>query len=45
MSRYVLIALVAYLFGSSLWAYPTQDGVTFGIGQFGFHYSYDKESN
>jgi hypothetical protein len=44
MSRYILVALVAYLLGSNVWAYPTHDGITFGLGEFGFYYSYNKES-
>ena len=23
------------------WAYPTQGGVSFGVGQFGYHWQYD----
>lgn len=43
MAKYILLALVAYLIGQNLWAYPTQDGISFGLGEFGYHWSYDNE--
>jgi len=40
-----LIAIVAYSLGQWGWAYPTQDGLTFGFAEFGYHHSYNEESN
>jgi hypothetical protein len=39
--KYAFIALVAYLIGSNFWAYPTQDGISFGLGDFGYFYQYE----
>ena len=41
--RYAFLALVAYLIGSNFWAYPTQDGISFGLGEFGYFYQYSDE--
>jgi len=41
MARITLIAILAYTLGSNLWAYPTVDGVSFGLGQFGYHIAYN----
>ncbi len=40
MSKYILLAIVAYSVGSNAWAYPTQDGISFGLGQWGYFYQY-----
>ena len=45
MSKYInvyviLIALISFILGHSLWAYPTGDGVSFGFGDFGYFYEY-----
>jgi hypothetical protein len=44
MLKYILIALVAYNLGQNAWAYPTQDGISFGYDVFGYHYSFTEES-
>lgn len=41
MTRYILIALVAYILGQNLWAYPTSDGISFGFAEFGYHHTYN----
>jgi hypothetical protein len=41
--KYAFIALVAYLIGSNFWAYPTQDGLTFGFGEFGYFHQYNNK--
>jgi hypothetical protein len=40
LSKYLLVALLAYQLGSNLWAFPTQDGISFGLGDFGYHWSF-----
>jgi len=42
MSRYLLVAIFAYTLGSNFWAYPTVDGVTFGLGQWGWFYEWSE---
>ena len=39
--KYAFIALVAYLIGANFWAYPTHDGISFGLGDFGYFYQYE----
>ena len=34
------IALIVYTL-SLIWAYPTQDGISFGLGDFGYFYQYN----
>ena len=40
-----IVAIFAYSLGQWGWAYPTLDGFSFGYAEFGYHYSYKKESN
>ena len=42
MAKYILIAIAAYTLGNNLWAYPTQGGISFGLGDFGYHHSYSE---
>jgi len=42
MKTIAILALAVYTLSHS-YAYPTQDGVSFGLGSFGWHYS--MESN
>lgn len=45
MTKFILVALIAYLIGSNFWAYPTQDGISFGLGEFGYFYEYATHKN
>lgn len=37
---YIFAAIVAYIVVADGWVYPTQDGIAFGIGEFGYFQQY-----
>jgi hypothetical protein len=40
MRTLAALALVVYTV-SQCWVYPTQGGISFGIGSLGYHWAYD----
>ena len=39
MKTLIATAIIVYTM-SQAWAYPTQGGVSFGLGSLGYHYQY-----
>jgi len=44
MRTIAALALVVYTL-SQCWVYPTQDGISFGVGSLGYHVSYDHDDS
>ena len=38
--RLTLTAIIFFILGANLWAYPTHDGVAFGFAEFGYFHQY-----
>lgn len=42
MSKYILIAVLSFVLGQNVWAYPSQDGFTIGFGELGYFIAYSE---